>query len=55
MIEIDGGQHYDEPGKNADRRRDDALSRMGLKVLRFSDREVFENVEAVMETIWRHI
>ena len=55
VIEIDGGQHYDEPGRNADRRRDDALSRMGLKVLRFSDREVFENIEAVMESIWRHI
>jgi len=25
---------------------------MGIKVLRFSDRDVFENMEEVMEGIW---
>jgi len=55
VIELDGGQHYDEPGLNADRKRDEALSKIGLKVLRFSDREVFENIDAVMDKIWMHI
>ena len=51
VIELDGGQHYEENGREKDRLRDDVLTKMGIKVLRFSDREVFENIEAVMERI----
>ena len=28
---------------------------IGLRVLRFSDREVFENIEGVIEKIWENI
>ena len=52
MIELDGGQHYSEAGKAKDRTRDDVLREMGVKVLRFSDRDVFENMGGVMEKIW---
>ena len=52
MIELDGGQHYSETGKAKDRTRGNALREMGIKVLRFSDRDVFENVGGVMEEIW---
>jgi len=52
VIEIDGGQHYSEIGKTKDRTRDDVLIKMGIKVLRFSDRDVFENMGGVMEGIW---
>jgi very-short-patch-repair endonuclease len=45
VIELDGGQHYSETGKAKDRARDDVLRKMGIKVLRFSDREVFENMD----------
>src|SRR4030042_6597172 len=45
VIELDGGQHYSETGEAKDRARDDVLREMGIKVLRFSDREVFENME----------
>ena len=38
--------------KAKDRARDDVLVKMGIKVLRFSDRDVFENVGGVMEGIW---
>jgi very-short-patch-repair endonuclease len=34
------------------RTRDDVLIEMGIKVLRFSDRDVFENIGGVMEGIW---
>ena len=53
VIELDGGQHYFEEGQAKDRARDDALREMEIKVLRFSDREVFENMDGVMERIWR--
>jgi very-short-patch-repair endonuclease len=52
VIELDGGQHYSETGKAKDRIREDALREMGIKVLRFSDRDVFENMGGVMEGIW---
>ena len=32
--------------------REDALREIGIKVLRFSDRDVFENMGGVMEGIW---
>jgi very-short-patch-repair endonuclease len=35
-----------------DRTRDDVLREMGIKVLRFSDRDVFENTGGVIERIW---
>ena len=52
VIEIDGGQHYSEAGKAKDRTRDDVLIEMGIKVLRFSERDVFKNIGGVMEGIW---
>ena len=52
VVEIDGGQHYTDEGREKDRRRDHALAAMGLTVLRFSDREVLANVQGVLEMIW---
>ena len=52
VIELDSGQHYSEIGKAKDRTRDDVLTKMGIKVLWFSDRDVFENIGGVMEEIW---
>jgi very-short-patch-repair endonuclease len=53
VIEIDGSQHYSEPGKEKDRLRDKHMADLGLKVLRFSAREVMENLEGVLEVINR--
>ena len=55
VIELDGGQHYSEIGKEKDQLRDDVLTKMGVKVLRFSDREVFENLKGVLESIWSYL
>jgi len=52
VIELDGGQHYSNKGKESDAQRDAYLVRSGLKVLRFSDRDVFVNLEGVLEEIW---
>jgi len=52
VIELGGGQHYSEAGKAKDRARDNVLIEMGIKVLRFCDRDVFENIGGVMEGIW---
>lgn len=46
-IEIDGETHDVE----RDRKRDDALKRKGLCVLRFTNREVTSNIEGVLDKI----
>jgi very-short-patch-repair endonuclease len=51
VIEVDGGQHYSESGIIRDKQRDDYLSSLGLQILRFSDREVFKNIEGIVEKI----
>ena len=37
VIEVDGGQHYTDSGKESDEIRDRYLNGAGLKVLRFPD------------------
>ena len=49
-IELDGGQHYESPEQ--DRRRDAILESKGFKILRFSNHEVFEDLDAVVEAIY---
>ncbi len=51
-IELDGGQHYTEEGKEKDRVRDEYLFGVGVQVLRFSDREVLTQTDGVLEKIW---
>jgi very-short-patch-repair endonuclease len=48
VVELDGGQHYSVIGQIKDKKRDDFLKEQGLRVLRFSDREVFENLEGIL-------
>lgn len=55
VIEVDGGQHYTEEGKEKDRQRDEQMTEVGVRVLRFSDRDVLENIDAVMEKIWSEV
>lgn len=55
VIEIGGGQHYGDEGKQKDGARDDFLKNSGLRFFRFSDREVFENLNEVMERIWENM
>lgn len=52
VIECDGGQHYTEDGLLADRIRDQALSELGLVVLRFSNRQILTETDVVVEQIY---
>ena len=52
VIEVDGSQHYQEEGKEKDRGRDDYLRSVGLRVLRYSDRDVLTRLDTVLEDIW---
>jgi very-short-patch-repair endonuclease len=50
-IEIDGDSHGQSPNQNNDIERTKFLEAQGLTVLRFTNREVEDNVEAVMVKI----
>jgi very-short-patch-repair endonuclease len=53
IIECDGGQHYTEDGRSADQIRDQALSELGLTVLRFSNRQILTETDDVIELIFQ--
>ena len=46
-IEIDGSQHYDETGSFYDKNRTKTINEYGISVLRFSNREINNQFEAV--------
>jgi len=52
VIECDGGQHYTEDGRSADQIRDQALSELGLVVLRFSNGQILTEIDVVVEQIY---
>ena len=52
VIELDGGQHYSQAVAAQDQSRDRYMESIGLRVLRFSDKEVLENLNSVLEEIW---
>ncbi len=55
VVEVDGGQHLEAAAVLADARRTAALQRMGLQVLRFDNRQVLLETDAVVEAILRFI
>lgn len=51
VIELDGCQHFEEEHQVKDQTRDVALARLGLHVLRFDNRQVLLETDAVLEVI----
>jgi hypothetical protein len=55
VIEVDGGQHFLPEQQSLDSARTDFLEQQGLRVLRFTNREVFLETEEVLQQIWLHL
>ena len=51
-IEVDGDSHFTPQALEYDQRRTDALGRFGIEVLRFTNADIFENIDGVWETIF---
>ena len=51
IIELDGAVHLDFVKQNQDNERDSLLKDRGLKILRFENKLVFEDLEAVLDSI----
>ena len=54
-IELDGSQHYETEGKQADEKRDLFLKSLGITVLRYSNLDVNRKFAAVCEDILHHM
>ncbi len=52
VIEINAAQHFDTMQRFKDTIRDDKLRGLGLKVLRFNNKQVLLKTEAVVEVIY---
>jgi very-short-patch-repair endonuclease len=55
VVEVDGGIHYEEQQKERDAARNYFMKEVGLTVLRFTNDEVMENIEKVLDTIDAHL
>jgi very-short-patch-repair endonuclease len=55
IIEVDGSQHATLPGTAVDRVRTAYLESVGLKVIRFDNRQVLLETDAVLEAIWNEL
>jgi very-short-patch-repair endonuclease len=51
VVEVDGGHHFTEIGKGNDRLRNEHMKSLKLNVLRFTNSEVLNNTDKVIETI----
>ena len=51
VIEVDGSQHFSDEMTEYDRIRDEFLSSLGLRVLRFTNPDVLTHIEGVIESI----
>ena len=50
-IELDGQEHYTMQGDTRDFDRTIFLNSIGVEVIRFENKEIWENIEQVLETI----
>ncbi|MBR6569529.1 MAG: endonuclease domain-containing protein [Clostridia bacterium] len=55
VIELDGSQHNEEEARQKDAERDDALGRLGLYVIRYSNIDINTRFRDVCEDILMHI
>ena len=51
VIEVDGGQHFSDEGRQRDAFRTEVLKRYGLLVIRFTNHEIDTQFEAVCKQI----
>jgi very-short-patch-repair endonuclease len=50
-IEADGGQHYEDKGRESDKIRTKELKELGIEIIRFSDLEILNNIDGVYEVL----
>jgi very-short-patch-repair endonuclease len=54
-IEVDGDSHYSENAQRYDKMRTRELESWGIKIIRFTNNDVYENLDGVVEVIIRNL
>jgi len=54
-IELDGDSHYQEGAHEYDEKRTAFLESFGIKIVRFVNTEIYENLDGVLEAIGREV
>lgn len=54
-IEVDGDSHFVEGAKERDRERQTIIETFGITFLRFTNREIYKNIEGVLDKIMEYI
>jgi very-short-patch-repair endonuclease len=55
IVEVDGSQHFEHAQDEHDRSRTAHFEQMGLRVLRYNDRQVLLELDSVAEDIFRAV
>lgn len=55
VIEIDGSQHYEDEFAAYDKSRSEYFKTLGIRTIRFSNREVNQDFRAVCECIYNEV
>ncbi len=55
IIEIDGGQHYEDKNIKKDKVRGEKLRKLGLRVMRFTNLDILKNIDNVVNKIYSEI
>jgi len=55
VLEVDGGQHYSDEQIEIDKKRSSYLNKLGLKVVRFTNLDVLNNIDVVLDEIYRYL
>lgn len=50
-IEIDGDSHFDDDSQQYDKIRTEFLNAEGIKVIRFTNTEIYKNMNEVLENL----
>ncbi|GAB4375360.1 MAG: endonuclease domain-containing protein [Calditrichia bacterium] len=51
VIELDGAEHFTEHGAEYDEKRTRFLNNLGIRVIRFENEQVFDDIEGVLAEI----
>ncbi len=55
VIEVDGGYHFEEKQQEMDEIRTKHLRELGFDELRFTNEEIFSNIDIVLQTIQEYL
>ena len=55
VVEVDGGQHYAGDAREYDDERKKYMKALGVRTIRFTNREVLTKIEAALEVLGRAV